>query len=184
MLENYSFEVFWKDEKTAHVQVENETVNVERFTEHPLKQLFAEEKMSRYQLNRILELRCWDRGRPDTDEILKYLGLTAYIPYEIIRKTHGVSYNDFIWFRFPGEQISSRDVLVRESLTPLWETPMENRTLAAVKGAVNLTEKWEWNSGRSYWHQLSEMKGGYINAGVYASSSCRGEKKRAGRALA
>ena len=52
MLENYSFEVFWKDEKTAHVQVENETVNVERFTEHPLKQLFAEEKMSRYQLNR------------------------------------------------------------------------------------------------------------------------------------
>ncbi|MDE7318176.1 MAG: hypothetical protein K2N46_00420 [Lachnospiraceae bacterium] len=114
MLENYSFEVFWKDERTAYVQVENETVKVERYTEHPLKQLFAKERMSRYQLNRILELRCWDRGRPDSDEILKYLGLTAYIPYEIIKKTHGVSFNDFIWFRFPGEQISSRDVLVRK----------------------------------------------------------------------
>lgn len=58
------------------------------------------------------------------------------------------------------------DVLVRESLLPLWETPLEGKVLAAVKGAVNLTEKWEWNSKRPYWHLLEGMKGGYINAGV------------------
>lgn len=58
------------------------------------------------------------------------------------------------------------DVLVRESLVLLWETPMEGKVLAAVKGAVNLSDKWEWNSGRSYWHLLSGAKGGYINAGV------------------
>lgn len=58
------------------------------------------------------------------------------------------------------------DVLVRESLLPLWETPLEGKVLAAVKGAVNLTEKWEWNSKRPYWHLLAGMKGGYINAGV------------------
>ena len=57
-LENYSFEVFWKDE-------------------------------------------------------LRALGLTEYKPLDIVRKTHGVSYNDFLWFRFPGENISSKDVLVR-----------------------------------------------------------------------
>ncbi len=58
------------------------------------------------------------------------------------------------------------DVLVRASLLPLWQTPSNGNVLAAVKGAVNLSEKWEWNSDRPYWHLLSEMKGGYINAGV------------------
>ncbi len=58
------------------------------------------------------------------------------------------------------------DVLVKDSLLPLWRTPLEGRVLAAVKGAVNLSEKWEWNSERPYWHLLAGMKGGYINAGV------------------
>lgn len=59
------------------------------------------------------------------------------------------------------------DVLVRESLLPLWETAAAGENvLAAVKGAVNLSDKWKWNSSRNYWHLLSGMKGGYINAGV------------------
>lgn len=58
------------------------------------------------------------------------------------------------------------DVLVRESLLPLWETDLGENLLAAVKGPVNLSEKWEWNRKRSYWHLLEGMKGGYINAGV------------------
>lgn len=58
------------------------------------------------------------------------------------------------------------DVLVRESLLPLWRLSGEGKVLAAVKGAVNLPDKWEWNSDRDYWHLLSGMKGRYINAGV------------------
>lgn len=58
------------------------------------------------------------------------------------------------------------DVLVRDSLLPLWDTPLDGMVLAAVKGAVNLSEKWEWNSDRPYWQLLAGMKGGYINAGV------------------
>lgn len=58
------------------------------------------------------------------------------------------------------------DVLVRQSLLPLWRTSLAGCVLAAVKGAVNLPEKWEWNSARPYWHLLAGMKGGYINAGV------------------
>lgn len=58
------------------------------------------------------------------------------------------------------------DVLVRESLLPVWETAVEEKVLAAVRGAVNLSEKWDWNSDRPYWNRLAGMKGGYINAGV------------------
>ena len=113
IIDSYSFEVFWKDEITARVHVKGKNVRISRYTEHPLKQIFADKKMSRYQLNRILELRCWEKERPDMDEILKCLGLKEYNPYEIVRKTHGVSSNDYIWFRFPGEKITCKDVLVR-----------------------------------------------------------------------
>ena len=113
IIEDYSFEVFWKDDITASVNVHGDKVRVMRYVRHPLKQLFAEDVMTRYQLNRILEMRCWDRRREDIDEILVHLGLKEYNPYEIVRKTHGVSWNDYIWFRFPGEKLTSRDVLVR-----------------------------------------------------------------------
>ena len=113
ILEDYSFEVFWKDELTAQVSVEGSRVHVVRHTRHPLRQLFAADEMTRNQLNKILELRCWDRGRPDIYEILELLGLKEYNPYEIVKKTHGVSWNDYIWFRFPGENLTSKDVLVR-----------------------------------------------------------------------
>lgn len=113
IINNYTFEVYWKDEITARVYVKEKDVIVSRFTEHPLKQLFAENKMTRYQLNRILELRCWERGRADINDLLKNIGLTEYNPQEIVRKTHGVSFNDYIWIRFPGEKLTSKDVLVR-----------------------------------------------------------------------
>lgn len=58
------------------------------------------------------------------------------------------------------------DILVRGSLRELWETPMEGMALAAVKGAVNLSDKWEWNRKRDYWHLLEGERGNYINAGV------------------
>lgn len=58
------------------------------------------------------------------------------------------------------------DILVRESLLPLWQTELGNNLLAAVKGPVNLADKWEWNSERPYWNLLAGMRGGYINSGV------------------
>lgn len=112
-LPEYSFEALWKDEITARVCVKDHQVSVERYVLHPVKQIFAASVISRNQLNKVLELRCFDRGRPDIMDILAHLGLTEYNPYEIVKKTHGVSYNDFIWLRFPGEKITSKDVLVR-----------------------------------------------------------------------
>lgn len=114
ILDNFSFEVYWKDDITARVYVRGKNVTVSKYTENPGKQLFADKKMTRYQLGKIFEMRCWEKGRADINETLENLGLKEYNPYEIVRKTHGVSYNDYIWFRFPGEQLTSKDVLVRD----------------------------------------------------------------------
>lgn len=58
------------------------------------------------------------------------------------------------------------DILVRESLLSMWKTDLGSNLLAAVKGPVNLSDKWEWNSPRPYWKHLEPMRGRYINAGV------------------
>ncbi len=58
------------------------------------------------------------------------------------------------------------DVLFRDSLRKLWQTDLQENVLAAVKGTVNLPDKWEWNSDRPYWGELAAMRGRYINAGV------------------
>lgn len=113
MLSDYSFEVFWQDEITARVSVKGSKVHVSRYCEHPVKQLFAKENMTRYQLNKILEMRCFEKERGDIRQILEHLGLKEYNPQEIVKRTHGVSYNDYIWFRFPGENLTAKDVLVR-----------------------------------------------------------------------
>ena len=112
-LEDYNFEVFWKDEIVSRVSVKGKRVHVSRYIIHPVRQLFYCNEISRNQLNMILKLRCFDEGRPDALDKLKALGLKEYRPLDIVRKTHGVSYNDFLWFRFPGEKITSKDVLVR-----------------------------------------------------------------------
>lgn len=58
------------------------------------------------------------------------------------------------------------DVLFREDLKEIWQMELEDCVLAAVKGAVNRSDKWEWNSDRPYWYHLESMKGRYINSGV------------------
>lgn len=114
VLENYSFEVFWKNELTARVCVDNDKVIISRFCVHPVKQIFAKDILSRYQLNQILGLRCIEKERADINDKLSALGLKEYNVYNIVKKTHGVSYNDYIWLKFPDEDITAEDVLVRD----------------------------------------------------------------------
>ena len=65
---------YWQDEITAKVKIKNNRA--------------------------YIETRCWDRGRGDIDEILKRFGLTEYDPMELVKRTFGLSYNDFKWFKF------------------------------------------------------------------------------------
>ena len=113
-LTDYSFEVFWKNELSARVTARKGRVHVSRFIIHPIRQLFWSDSITRNQLNEALKLRCFDPNRSDAQDKLKALGLQEYNPLEIVKRTHGVSYNDYIWIRFPGEKLRAEDVLVRE----------------------------------------------------------------------
>lgn len=112
-LEDFSLEVWWKNRLTAKVHSEGTKVYVESTEKNPMKRLFPNMTLSRYQASEVLKMRCWDPGRPDIRELLAACGLTKYVPLDIVRKTHGVSYNDFLWIKFPGENLRAEDVLVR-----------------------------------------------------------------------
>lgn len=62
------------------------------------------------------ESRCFPRTRANCDELLRQLGLTQYVPLAIVRRTHGVMWDDDVWIRFSDEQnIEYKDVKVRWS---------------------------------------------------------------------
>ena len=76
------------------------------------------EKLSRQALtNRFymfLKDRCYEDGRADLPVILEQAGLTSNNPYEFVRLSHGVTYEDFFWIKFDDEDIRWEDVRVRE----------------------------------------------------------------------
>ena len=62
----------------------------------------------------ILEGRCWLRNRDNIDDLLKACGLKAYDVMGIIKVTHGRMYNDQMWIRFEGEELSYNDISLRK----------------------------------------------------------------------
>lgn len=104
---------FWNDELVAHVKVNDNKAKVQRFTFHPVKQIFYDDEMEVFKLSNILETRCWQRDCCNIDNYLKKLDIPYYDPLAIVKKTHGVSYHDFLWFRFNGENLTWKDVAPR-----------------------------------------------------------------------
>lgn len=105
-----NFSVWWEDEKTAEVSIDGNNVYIKRLVIHPVKQIFAREKITKFELGEILKSRCWNPNRDNIEKYLYHLGLTYYNPYKIVGKTHGVMVQDKIWFKFPGEKLSWNDV--------------------------------------------------------------------------
>lgn len=52
-------------------------------------------------------------GKKTIEKYLYKLGLTEFNPYKICRKTHGVMFQDKIWFKYNGETLSWNDVKCR-----------------------------------------------------------------------
>ena len=105
---------YWRDEITAIVKIDNNTAHLERLTDDPMKQFFPPiDSMDLVMLSELFESRCWDRERPDIDEILHRLGLNEYEPMEIVKRTFGISYNDCKWFKFEPSILQWKNVCPR-----------------------------------------------------------------------
>ena len=110
---NEDFSVFWEDEKTADVKIAESAATITRYTTNPAKQIFSKDEIPLFELGEILTWRCWDKNRENIEKYLYKLGLTEFNPYKICRKTHGVMFQDKIWFRYKNETLSWKDVKCR-----------------------------------------------------------------------
>lgn len=108
-----NFSVYWENEKTADVQISDNQVHIKRYSKNPAKQLFAKDEIPLFELGEILSWRCWDKNRENIEKYLFKLGLTEFDPYKICRKTHGVMFQDKIWFKFENEKLTWKDVKCR-----------------------------------------------------------------------
>lgn len=112
-MEEVRFEVLYKDTVAAEVEMHPKKTYIRRFDSCPVHYLFPAEEMDTYGALEILEGRCFPRNRENIDELLKRLGIKHYHPLDIIRKTHGLMRNDYVWIRFEGENLTYDDVKIR-----------------------------------------------------------------------
>ena len=99
--------------------------------------------------------------------------MTVDNPYKDSYQVRGISTGTYLRLMLPEFLVgldrviyTDVDVLFRGNLALIWDINMQGKLIAGVKGAVNLHNKWEWNSSRPYWKELAEEKGKYINAGI------------------
>lgn len=105
-------DVYHEDEKVGRLEIiDGKLVKNEVYTDNILLHPCPRSKTFLSVVS-ALEDRVVCESRFD-DEMKAVLGLEKYNIYDILRKTHGVDIDDFIWFKFDGEDISWDDVRVR-----------------------------------------------------------------------
>lgn len=109
---NYNkFETYWKEELCTIVELDEvgNCVHIERpVTTIPKQQLNG--KQTRESIYDFIVSRCFEEARPDKYELLNRLGLTEYNPWEIVKVTHGRLWDDYLWIKFEGEDLTWKDV--------------------------------------------------------------------------
>ncbi|MCD8300060.1 MAG: hypothetical protein LUC41_02625 [Clostridiales bacterium] len=115
-MQEYSFTTYWKNEKTSDVVIsaDRKSVSYTIYNHEVAKAPFGFEDPTVEQMYHFLEERCMPRRPGQLQEYLDYLGLDEYNPWEIVKITHGVMWEDFLWLKFPGESITWEDVKLRD----------------------------------------------------------------------
>lgn len=115
-MNEYNFTVMWKDEKIADVIIKNNRrdVTINRYSNDPGKQPFGGNKLDLERVYDFLKERWFEMERPDVSEMLEDLNLDEYNPWKIVKKTHGVMFEDFLWIKFEGEDLLWKDVKIRD----------------------------------------------------------------------
>ena len=72
---------YWKDEPVSEFYVSGSVVRVKRFVQHPVKQIFNQEKMDIVALSEILKRRCWEENRDGLAQILQKLGIAHSVTW-------------------------------------------------------------------------------------------------------
>ena len=114
LVPNEIYHIMWQDEEVATVLLsqDKKKIHFQRYV-YGIKQPFNGDILTVERFYRFLKDRCYEDGRGDLQEILEMAGLSSNNPYEWVKISHGVTWEDFWWVKFEGEEITWDDVRVR-----------------------------------------------------------------------
>lgn len=109
------YEILYKDILLKEVLVSKNKKEI--LVINKSKDLFLKpfkDDLSIYDFYIFLKSRCYEDNRDDLDDILKQANLPSNNPYEFIKVSHGVTWEDYFWIRNKNENITWEEVRVRE----------------------------------------------------------------------
>jgi len=115
-MQEYKFSTYWKNEHTSDVVVsaDRKTVKYIKYVSEVPKVPYLFDNPSVEQIYDFLETRCMPKGRTQMEEYLSSLGLEEYNPWEIVKHTHAVMWEDYLWIKFPDEDVTWDEAKVRD----------------------------------------------------------------------
>lgn len=106
------FTVMCADKPVADIYISEDKkhVKINRLVSDSTEQPFGGDKLDLERVYQFLKGRCYEDGRVDIRTILSSAGLENNNPWEWVKITHGVTWEDFFWIKFPGEDLEWEDV--------------------------------------------------------------------------
>lgn len=110
------FKTYWKDELCSYIEYNKSTnyIKYEAYVDNPMHLPFGVLKNPTLtHLDRFFQSRCFPEARTRKKQMLRCICVDHYDPELIVRKTHGLQAEDFMWLEFDGEHLSYDDIKVR-----------------------------------------------------------------------
>lgn len=109
---NYNFTVFHENVPVAHVCVSgnHKMVTIKKLVPDGIMQPFSGNKLDIERVYNFLKARCYEDNYVALEEVLRENNMTSNNPWEWNKKTHGVTWEDFFWIKFDGEDIQWEDI--------------------------------------------------------------------------
>lgn len=109
---SYNFTVFCENLPVARVFVsdDHKSVSIEKLVPDGMKQPFSGDKLDLERVYDFLKGRCYEDDFVGLEDVLREQNMISNNPWEWNQKTHGVTWEDFFWIKFDGEDIVWEDV--------------------------------------------------------------------------
>ena len=111
------FYVMWRNEISAKVYVDykKQKVEIRQYTDDFLARPFLkpDNQVTIDDVIKFIESRVFPEERVNCKQLLKDWGMKYYNPLRIVKKTHGLMMDDFIWIKFRGEDIKYENIKIR-----------------------------------------------------------------------
>lgn len=94
------FFILDNNERVSLVSIEKDKAAITHYKDSVMYPFYHKDEVSIDEVNVFIESRCFNRNRPDKDDLLKSIGLDTYDTWKIVRKTSGKMIHDMLSLEF------------------------------------------------------------------------------------